>query len=83
MEDVVSYVKAAAYISAAIAIGLGTFAPAIGQGMVGSKACESIGKNPESAAPVRTAMVISIAAIETLAIYALLIAGFLLYLSMR
>lgn len=83
MDDMVNYAKAAAYIGAAIAIGLGTLGPALGQGMVGSKACESMGRNPESAGPVRTAMVFSLVAIETLAIYALLIAGALIVFGAR
>ncbi|CAM6000391.1 unnamed protein product [Sphagnum balticum] len=53
MDDMLYYAKAAAYISAAIAIGLGTLGPAWGQGTTGAKACESIGKNPESAPKVR------------------------------
>lgn len=83
MDDMVSYAKAAAYIGAAIAIGLGTLGPALGQGMVGSKACESMGRNPESASSVRAAMLIALVAIETLAIYALLIAGALVMFGVR
>lgn len=83
MDDIVGWARAAAYMGAAIAIGLGTLGPALGQGMVGAKACESIGRNPESAGQVRTAMVFSLVAIETLAIYALLIAGALILFSAR
>jgi F-type H+-transporting ATPase subunit c len=83
MEEVVNYAKAAAYIGAAIAISLGTLGPALGQGMVGSKACESIGKNPESAGPVRAAMLFSLVMIEASAIYALLIAGGLIMFGSR
>ena len=79
MDDMIQYAHAAAYISAAIAIGVGTLGPALGQGMTGSKACESIGKNPESAGSVRTAMVMSLVALETLAIYAFLIALILVF----
>lgn len=79
MEDITQYAHAVAYISAAITIGLGTLGPALGQGMTGSKACESIGKNPESAGSVRTAMVIALVALETLAIYAFLIALLLVF----
>ena len=36
-------------LSAAIAIGLGGFAPAIAIGMLAGKAMEAIGRNPEAA----------------------------------
>lgn len=83
MEDVVQYAKAAAYIGAAIAIAVGTLGVALGQGMVGAKACESIGKNPESANGVRQAMFFALVIIEASAIYALLIAGALIMLGGR
>lgn len=74
MEDMTAYVKVAAYIGAALVMGLGSIGPAIGQGLVGSKACENLGKYPESASQIRTIMVISLSMIETSAIYAFIIA---------
>ncbi len=76
--DGVFYVKAAAYFGAAIAMGIGSIGPALGQGFIGMKACESIGKYPESAGPIRTTMMIAMGLVETSAIYALLIAGALI-----
>jgi len=73
------YVKAAAFLGAAFTMGIGTIGPALGQGFIGMKACENIGKYPDSAGKVRTAMMISMGLVETEAIYALLIAGFLIY----
>lgn len=64
------YAKAAAFLGAAIAMGLGSVGPAIGQGLVGTKACESIGKYPESADKIRMTMMIAMAIIESSAIYA-------------
>lgn len=78
MEDMV---KVAAFIGAAFTMGLGTIGPAIGQGMVGTQACKSIGENPESSSRVRTAMLIAMALIETSALYALLISLLLILLS--
>ena len=43
-----TYAQAAAFIGAAIAMGIGSVGPAIGQGMIGKAACEAVGKNPES-----------------------------------
>ncbi len=75
----VFYVKAAAFLGAAITMGIGTIGPALGQGFIGMKACESIGKYPESSGKVRTAMMISMGLVETEAIYALIIAAGLLF----
>jgi F-type H+-transporting ATPase subunit c len=73
------YAKAAAFFGAALAIGIGSIGPALGQGFIGMKACENMGKYPESAKTVRTAMFLSMAIVETALIYAVLIAGALIY----
>ena len=57
-------------LAAAIAIGLGAIAPAIGIGMIGSKGLESIGRNPEAAQKVQGSMILAIAFAEAIAIYA-------------
>jgi len=61
-------------IAKAIAIGLGALAPALAIGMIGSKSVEAIGRNPESAGAVRTAMILALGFAEAVAIYALVIA---------
>ena len=48
-------------LSAAIAIGLGGFAPAIAIGMLAGKAMEAIGRNPEAAGPIQQNMILAIA----------------------
>jgi len=45
-------VKAAAFIGAGLAMGLGAIGPGIGEGFVGGKACEAIGRKPEEAGPL-------------------------------
>lgn len=70
----VFYAKAAAFIGASIAMGVGSIGPALGQGFIGTKACESVGKYPESADKIRMTMMISMAIVESSAIYAFLIA---------
>jgi len=77
--DGVFYAKAAAYLGAAITMGFGSLGPAIGQGIIGMKACENIGKYPESAGKIRTTMIIALTVVESSAIYCLLISGGLLY----
>lgn len=79
--DGVFYAKAAACIGAALAMGIGTIGPALGQGMIGKKACESIGKYPESAQKIRTAMMLALALVESSAVYALIVALLLIFLN--
>jgi F-type H+-transporting ATPase subunit c len=60
-------------LAKALAIGLGTIGPGIGVGIIGGKAVEAIGRNPESAGLVRTMMILAIGFAEAIAIYALVI----------
>lgn len=77
--DGVFYAKAAALLGAAIAAGIGSIGPALGQGFIGMKACENMGKYPESSGKIRTAMFMAMAMVETCAIYPSLIAGGLIW----
>jgi F-type H+-transporting ATPase subunit c len=61
-------------LAKAIAIGVGAIGPAIGIGMIGAKAMEAIGRNPEAAVKVLVPMLIASAFAEAIAIYALVIA---------
>jgi F-type H+-transporting ATPase subunit c len=61
-------------VAAAIAIGLGALGPALGIGRLAAKAMEAIGRNPEAAPKIQTAMILSIAFAEAIAIYALVVA---------
>ena len=81
MIEGVFYAKAAAFLGAAIAMGIGTLGPAIGQGMIGAKACENIGKYPESASKIYNTMLFAMIIVETSAIYALLISFMLIIFS--
>lgn len=58
----------------ALAIGLGTIGPGIGIGIIGGKALEAIGRNPEALNTIRTNMILTIVFCEALAIFALLVA---------
>ncbi len=73
-ENGVYYAKAAAFFGAAIAMGIGSIGPALGQGLVGMKACENAGKYPESASFIRTTMMMAMGLVETAAIYAFIVA---------
>ena len=61
-------------LAKALAIGIGSIAPALGIGMIGSKAMEAIGRNPEAAGKVLVPMLLASAFAEAIAIYALVIA---------
>jgi len=53
---------------------IGAVAPAIAIGWIGSKAADAIGRNPEAAPRIQTAMILALAFAEAIAIYALVIA---------
>ncbi len=76
--DAAVYVKIAAYLGAAFVVGIGSIGPAIGQGRIASEACKNIGKYPESAGKIRTAMIIGLGLVESCCIYAFIIALILL-----
>jgi F-type H+-transporting ATPase subunit c len=57
-----------------IVMGLGTLGPALAIGMIASKASEAIGRNPEAAPKIQTAMILSLAFAEAIAIYGLVVA---------
>ncbi|MEK7105882.1 MAG: ATP synthase F0 subunit C [Patescibacteria group bacterium] len=61
-------------IAKALAIGLGSIAPGLAIGMIGSKAMEAIGRNPEAAGKILVPMLLAAAFAEAIAIYALVIA---------
>jgi len=65
---------AAKSIAAAIAIGVGAIGPADGIGKLAFKSTEAIGRKPEAAPKIQTAMILAIAFTEVIAIYALVVA---------
>jgi F-type H+-transporting ATPase subunit c len=65
-------------LAVAIAIGLATIGPGIGQGTAAAKALEGIARQPEVAGELRTTMIIALAFMEALTIYGLLIAFILI-----
>ncbi|PIZ61732.1 ATP synthase F0 subunit C [Candidatus Roizmanbacteria bacterium CG_4_10_14_0_2_um_filter_39_13] len=61
-------------LATAIAIGVGVIGPGLGVGLIGSKAMEALGRNPEAEAPIRTTMILAAAFAESIAIFALVVA---------
>ncbi len=66
-------------LAAAIAVGLGAIGPAIGEGMIASKAMEAIGRNPEVQEKVTPLVFVTMAITESTAIYALVVALVILF----
>lgn len=62
------------HLPSALAIGIGSVAPALAIGLIGMKAMEAIGRNPEAANKVFVPMLLGMAFAEAIAIYALVIA---------
>ncbi|MFT3744283.1 MAG: ATP synthase F0 subunit C [Pyrinomonadaceae bacterium] len=60
-------------LAAGICFGLAAGLAAIGQGLVGSRAAEGAARNPGAAGTVQTMMIIALALIESLVLFALLI----------
>lgn len=69
-----STAKWAFALGSGLAIAIAAFGAALGQGRMAAAAMESIGRNPNAADRIFTPMIIGLAFIEALAIYALLIA---------
>ena len=65
-------------VSAAFLLGIAAAAGAIGQSRGIAAACEGIARNPSAAGAIRLAMIIGLALIESLVIYALIIAYLLM-----
>lgn len=66
-------------IAAAIAIALAAFGAAIGNGLVISKAIESMARQPEMESKIRTTMFLGVGLIEAIPIMAVVIAFILVF----
>lgn len=61
-------------LGTALAIGLGAIGPGLAIGLIGGRAVEALGRNPEAEAPIRTTMILAAAFAESVAIFALVVA---------
>ena len=62
----------------AIAIAITVMAAAWGIGKIGSSAMESMSRQPEASGDIRISMIIAAALIEGVALFAIVVAGFIL-----
>ena len=65
-------------IAAALALAVTAVATAVSQGITASKAMDAIARQPEAAGNIRGALVISLALMEALTIYGMLVAFMLI-----
>lgn len=66
-------------LAAGLCMGLGAIGPGVGEGYIGGKALEAIGRNPEVAGKVTPLMFVAMAVTESTAIYSLVIALIILF----
>jgi F-type H+-transporting ATPase subunit c len=71
-------VQAAAAIGAGVAIGLAALGGGLGQGRAAGSALEGISRNPGAAGRIQTPMILGLALIESLVLFAFAV-SFLLY----
>ncbi len=72
-------VEAAKLLAAGLCMGLGAIGPGIGEGIVGGKALEAIGRNPSIADKIIPNMIVAMAITESTAIYSLVISLIILF----
>ena len=61
-------------LTGGVVVALGGIFPAITIGLIGSKAMEAIGRNPEAASKILPPMLLGMAFAEAIAIYSLILA---------
>jgi len=61
-------------LTGGLIIAIGGLGPGIGIGLIGAKAVEAIGRNPEAAGKITVNMLIAMAFAEAIAIYSLIFA---------
>lgn len=75
------YYYAFAALGCGLAIGLAALGTGIGQGIGLSKACEGVARNPGVSGKITTTLIIGLAMIESLAIYALVVVLIILFMN--
>ena len=65
-------------LGAALGIGIAVLGAGVGIGQIGKSAVEGIARQPEASSDIRTTMIISAALIEGVALFAIVVCGFIL-----
>ena len=74
-----SITSAASVVAAGLAVGLAAIGPGIGQGTASGGAVEGIARQPEAEGKIRDTLLLSLAFMESLTIYGLVVALVLLF----
>ncbi len=72
-------IEAVKVLAAALCMGIGTVGPALAEGMIATKAMESMGRNPAESGQLFSKMIVAMAITESSAIFALLISLIILF----
>jgi F-type H+-transporting ATPase subunit c len=75
--------EAARAIGASLCMGIGSIAPALGEGRAVSTALESMARQPEMASTLRTNMILGCAVTETTGIYSLVVSLLLIFMRLK
>ena len=77
--ETTALIGAVSILSAAIAMGIGAIGPAIGQGHAAASALSAIAQQPDEANRITRTLFVSLAMIESVAIYCFVIAMILIF----
>jgi len=69
-----SLIAAASVVASAVAVGFAGIGPGIGQGTAAGQAVEGIARQPEAEGKIRGTLLLSLAFMESLTIYGLVVA---------
>ena len=72
-------ISAASVVGAGLAVGLAAIGPGVGQGSAAAQAVEGIARQPEAENKIRGTLLLSLAFMEALTIYGLVVALALLF----
>ena len=81
LELAIGIILGCCALGAGICMGIGAIGPGIGEGSAVAKACEAVGRQPESKGSVTSTMIMGCAISETTGIYALVIAILLIFVA--
>jgi len=74
-----NYPALASIVAAAFAVGMGALGPALAEGRAVAAAMDAIARQPDAAGVISRTLFVGLAMIETMAIYALVVALMLLF----
>ncbi|MBO7333109.1 MAG: ATP synthase F0 subunit C [Alphaproteobacteria bacterium] len=77
--DAITLVGAMSVLSAGLCIGIGCLGSAFGEGNAAASALQAMAQQPDEANRIRSTLFVSMAMVETSALYALLISFLILY----